>query len=150
MHQIANKPLAESERKLMLLLMEIRGTATAERVRLYVAKLAGGRKLSEYIADETVPVKERAGLASALIEILLKKDYSRLPELERMENGNSPAPTASLVPIEALRPIAPIETPEPDDEFPTREDIRELIRAEVRRELANIFDIAARVLRETK
>lgn len=136
MSAVPNRALAEAERKLTLLLLEVRGTATFEQVKLYVARFTNGRLLSDYLHDDNVAPKERAALATALIEILLTKDYSRLPALE-----------PAKAPAEATSPAVPEAATE--DTVPALDEIRTMIRDEVRRELANIFDIAARVLRET-
>ncbi len=76
------KALADLERDLTLLLLEVRGTEIAERARLYVEKFAAGRALSEYMHDESMPVKERAALAGNLKTILRDRDYERLPPFE--------------------------------------------------------------------
>lgn len=142
----SNKSLAEAERKLTMLLLEVRGTEVAERVRLYVEKFASGRKLSEYLRDETAPVKERAALATTLVEILLSKDYSRLPEVpggwKPTGNGSGNGHAAVRQP----RAVAPM-VDEPD-EMPARDELREMIREEVRKELAGILETIAKALRE--
>lgn len=152
MTAIPNKSLAESEKKLTMLLLEIRGTATAERVKLYVAKMAGGKLLSEYLADASVPVKERSTLAESLVEILLTKEYARLPELP-VARKVVPAPFSMAA---AERMVAALPDPRlpdvPEDhsppDLPPPDELRAMIRAEARAQLASVLEMVAKALRE--
>ncbi len=123
-----DKPLIEAEGKLTMLLGEIRGTPLADRVKLYVAKFTAGRALAEYLHDYTVPLKERVSLAKALVEILLKQDYTRLPDV----------PVAPVV-------ATPEIEPESNDDTPifTRADVDRICR----KQLAEVFETIARVLK---
>lgn len=123
-----DKPLIEAEGKLTMLLGEIRGTPLADRVKLYVAKFTAGRPLAEYLHDYTVPLKERVSLAKALVEILLKQDYTRLPDV----------PVAPVV-------ATPEIEPESNDDTPifTRADVDRICR----KQLAEVFETIARVLK---
>lgn len=144
----ANKHLADAERKLTFLLQEIRQQPEFERVKLYVARMTGGKLLSTYLPDESIPIKERAMVATTLVEILLTKAYDRLPEIAPIENGNAaPLPAKSEVPVVALRPgAAPCDDAE-EISPALREQIRAEIRAEVRRELADVLQTIAKVLK---
>ena len=143
--QQTNKPLAEAERKLTMLLLEVRGSEIAERVRLYVAKFANGRNLSEHLRDESIPAKERAVLAERLIEILLTKDYGRLPEIPAapaVKKGNAGGDSEA-------RAVAPTASDSAvSDDAPAPDELREMIREEVRREMAGMLEMIARALRE--
>ena len=134
-----NRALCEAEKKLTMLLMEIKGTPTSERVKLYVAKMTGGKLLSAYLHDDGIPPKERAMLAETLTDILLKREYDRLPVMEIKGEA------ATVVEID--------ETPLADKAEALGMNVRledpdAKMRAAIRRELAGIFETLARVLRE--
>lgn len=134
-----NKALSDTEAKLTTLLLEIRGTPTAERVKLYVSRMTGGKLLSEYLHDETIPVRERGMIATTLVDILLGKDYSRLPDLP----GAPAAPAAKSEPV-AVEPVSPsVDTFTPEQ----REAIRATVRAEVRRELGEVMLMIGKILK---
>lgn len=147
-----DRQIAESESKLVLLLREVKGTPFFDRARLYIAKFSGGRPLSEWIHDDKVPARDRATVARTLVEILLTKQFERLPEVE----GETPAPPAPAE-IPAARPPAPAATsaPESDEDevsdlSPAHQElVRKLARSEARKELANILETVVRVLRDT-
>lgn len=145
-----NASLTELEGKLTMLMLELRGTPTFERVKLYVLKMTGAKLLSEYLHDGAVLVKERAMLATTLIDILLTRDYSRLPELP------APSPVIAVKEVETLGgrgAESPAEEADEDDETEItmpRAEIERMIRAEVRRELGNVMELIAKVLKETK
>lgn len=156
---MTNRALAEAEAKVTMLLLEVRGTATHERAKLYVAKMTNGRTIAEYLHDEAIPIKERGALAQTLIEILLTRDYSRLPELPPMQNGNghavSPIVSVRTEPsaargsrVESAEDLADDE--DENDAPMTHDEIAQLVRAEVRRELAGVLELVAKVLKETK
>lgn len=163
-----NQALVAAEGKLTMLLLELRGTATLDRAKLYVAKMTGGRTLSEYLHADAVPIKERAALATTLIEILLTRAYDRLPELPPMENGNRVSRTPfgsdrvqpSPASVRGVEPTAEISDDDSDDEeddddeadeLPlSRAEIERMVRAQVRAELAGVLELVAKVLKETK
>jgi hypothetical protein len=163
---MTNKALADAEGKLTMLLLELRGTANHERAKLYVAKMTGGRTLAEYLHAEAVPIKERAALATTLIEILLKQDYTRLPELPATHTDSTRqahrAPVVSVQTVDTPasgRGVEPtVEIPDDGsddedeaDEIPlSRAEIERIVRAEVRSELASVLELVAKVLKETK
>lgn len=125
-----DKPLIEAEGKLTVLLGEIRGTPLADRVKLYVAKFTAGRALADYLHDYAVPLKERVSLAKALVEILLKQDYTRLPD----------APVVAA-PAVVSPPAVEVES---DDDQPifTRAEVERICR----KQLAEVLKTVARVL----
>lgn len=151
MDPIANKSLTALESKLALLLAEIKGTPEFERARAWVARMTGGRALSEYLRDESVTVKDRAALADSLIEILLTRAWDRLPEAEPgaeapavqvAEGPGAPNGGVMTVSPESGRVIAMPEDP-PEDSM-TPEEVRRIVR----RELAAVLLSIAKVLNE--
>lgn len=141
MSQIAHKQIAEAQGKLVALLGEIRGTPEAERVTLWVAKMAAGKKLSEFIADASVDVKDKVTVLRSLVDILLAKAYERLPEL----------PGAEIAPATVVTTARPQAEAPGDDEAPGDSSAftpaqLAAIRREVRRQLAAVFGTMARVL----
>jgi hypothetical protein len=160
---MTNQALVAAEGKLTMLLLELRGKVEHERARLYVTKMTGGRTLAEYLHAEAVPIKERAALATTLIEILLTRAYDRLPELPTMQNGNHasriPAAPDRTEPAPAsgrgVEPTAEIPDDEAEDDEAdspplSRAEIERIVRAEVRSELASVLELVAKVLKETK
>jgi len=154
----ASPALQTAEGRLHNLLLEHRGTPIFERVKLYVAKFAGGRKLSEYLADAAEKEEDKLRVVSTLVAILSAQDFSRLPELPVMENGNAPL-TAREAPVDRLiaerqamidANEARISEPPEDDTTPlTADEIRAIARKEARAELADVLERVAKVLRET-
>lgn len=104
---------------LSILLMEIKGTEIRERVDLYVKRVTNGFTFQELLETDILPDKEKIWVQERLAEILLAKDYSRLPEIQ--------AETSDL------------EAPDL-----TRDDIRRIVR----QELAAVLETIARVLKE--
>ena len=144
-----NKLLQEAEGKLTMLLLELRCTPEFERVKLYVEKFANGKKLSEYLRDESVPVKERAMLAESLTEILLKREYDRLPELPAASNGNGGGNGNGAHKRTVAAPKVDVSANESEaPESPALDELRQMIREEVRREMAGMFEMIAKALRE--
>lgn len=125
MTTFVEKQLAAAEGKLLLLMAEVRQDATLyARVQLWVGKFTGGRPLSDWLHDETVPLKERVMIARSLVDLLLAKHFDRLPSL----------------PAGQERAGAKCRSPE----LPA--DMRAFVRAEVRKELADVFNRIAKVL----
>lgn len=137
-------PIQRVEGRVQLLLLEHRNTPTFERVRLYVAKFSGGRKLSEWLADADVPENEKMRVMSSLEAILSAKDFGRLPELPI--GGTEPV----LAVIDEL-PATKLNGDDHEDEFTalSPNQIRAIARREARAELADVLEKVARVLRET-
>lgn len=117
-----NPRLAEAEGKLRFLLLEIKDTPEFDRANQYVGRFTKGVPLDLWLRTETIPVKERALLVDTLTEILLTKDYSRLPGAV----------------------VTPVEPPMPT----TRRELEELIQQRVRIELSDTLALIAKVLRE--
>lgn len=134
-----DRQIAEAEAKLCTLLHEVHNTDIFERARLYVAKFSNGRPLSEWIHDEKVPAKDRATVSRTLVEILLTKQYDRLPL------------PAQETPVESKATARPAPAVTPSEEPPavlTADEIRALVHKEVQFQLAKVFETVARVLRE--
>lgn len=160
MSSFVDKQIAEAESKLVLLLREVKDTPVFDRAKLYVAKFSGGRALSDWIHDDSVPLKERATLAKALVEILLTKDYSRLPEVAEPAQQIPAAvpvvtPSQSQTPGQTAAPASPPPTPTPPasaeperGEMPAPDELRAEIRRQVRHEFADLLERIAKVLRE--
>lgn len=125
-----NPQLVELENKLTMLLLEIRGAPEFSRVTRYLRKMTGKDKLSDYLRDEKVPLKERAMIASLLTDILLTKDYSRLPELPATEAHG-----------QRLEPQADSE--DEDDDSDKETEVRRIVRSE----LAGVLETVAKALR---
>lgn len=152
MNPAVEKQITDAEQKLVVLIREIHNTPTMERVNLWIARMTKDRKLSEFIHDANVPAKDRVAVARSLVDILLTKQYDRLPELKPAETVTtpptlktpSPAP-ASSTPLAstptAERPAEPPEVPAPDE-------LRAEIRRQVRHEFADLLERIAKVLRE--
>lgn len=134
MNATIDKQIADAEAKLTLLLIEVRETPVAARVQAWTARMCGGKKISEYLHDEAIAVKDRVMVAKALVDILIQKEFSRLPVVE--------APTPA--------PVAVAETPDiMDDISPAQLEVfRQIARSEARRALADVLESIARVLRE--
>lgn len=108
---------------LSILLMEIKGTEIRERVDLYVRRWnpkANG--IDDFMVAGGLSVKEGAMMVEALTQILLAKDYSRLPELPR----------------------ASLEAQISDGNDVTESDVRRIVREE----LAKVMETIAKVLKE--
>lgn len=149
------KQIAEAEGKLVSLLSEIRGTATFERVQLWIGKMAGGKKLTEYLKEPDRPDSEKLTVVRALVDILLEKNYARLPELTPMESANVATPARGQVPaaVASVRVIEPNDAPGEAEQPPAftaaqMAAVRAMVRAEVRRELAQVLTTIAKVLSE--
>ena len=144
MATLTNKALADLERKLTVLLQEIRQQPEFARVKLYVSKMTSGKLLSEYLHDENVPCKERATLAESLVEILLTRDYDRLPAVE-------PASKKEAV-IATLEEEAESLSTEPEEDEVnnplTRAQIEQMIDSRVKLKLSEVFATIAKVLGE--
>lgn len=123
-----NAEILALEQKLTLLATELIGKPEFDRVKLWISRVCGTPKLSDYLRDETKSLKERIGTAEALAEILIGKQYDRLPVA---------APTVT--------PVARADTPEAADEprF-TESDVRRIVRQET----AAVMEAIARVLKE--
>lgn len=135
MATIHDRAIAEAESKLVALLGEAKQTpGLFPRVEAWVQRMCAGRKLADFLHDETVKPVDRVTVARSLVEILLKPDHSRLPEVE--------APKA--VPVPAVASLADDDPP-----TPAPDELRAMIRQEVRRELASVLETVAKILRET-
>lgn len=129
------KALNDTLAKLHTLLLEVRGTPTSARVDLYAGRFCGGLTLMTYLQG-SAPLRERMTLATALVEILLSRDYSRLPELPAIEN---------------VKVLSDGRSPGDDEDEPETElsaEVRELVRREVRKELSAMYATLSRVLGE--
>lgn len=145
------RQISEAEGKLVALFGEIRNTPTWERVQLWVAKMCGGRKLSEYLKAPDPTPSEKLMVVRALVDILLTKTYDRLPELTPMEPANVAAVARVPVPspVASVRVIQPEAAPDesaPPQAFTPAQIAA--IRAEVRRELAAVLATISKVLAE--
>lgn len=130
-----DRQITQLEGKLAVLLAEIRGTDLHARAEAYIGKFSNGRPLAEWVRDRDVPVKQRAAGVEALIEILLRQEYDRLPVLtERVVKGIAP----DGVPIIEEEPAS--ESPSPLTE--------ERVRLIIRQELASVLETIAKVLKE--
>lgn len=131
MSHVHDKAIAECESKLIALIGEAKQTpGLFERVELWVARMTSGKKLSAYLHDESIDGKDRVTVAKSLVQILLTQEHDRLPAV-----GEPPVPVPAEKNAEA-------EAPAPDE-------IRAMIRREVRRELAATLETIAKILRET-
>lgn len=124
----------EAERKLLVLIAEIKGTPIMDRVNAYAARFAGttgAKTVSEFLAAK-MPDKEKYIVTCNLVDILLAKDYSRLPSAGA-----------------ELAPETEIGEEDMDDKEPPmdRDALRATIRSEIRAELADIFEKIARALK---
>jgi len=141
-------PLQRAEARLQTLLLEYRDTAILERVKLYVAKFSGGKKLSEYLSDPEILEADKLRILGSLTSIISSGDFSRLPELPGVDGlkphvviiDEPPAPTNG-VHQEA------VEEDEPEEPL-TMAQIRAIARREARAELADVLEKVAKVLRE--
>lgn len=133
-------PLDVAQNKLHTLLLEHRDTVTMERVKLYVAKFSGGRKLSDYLADASVPDADKLKVVGALTAIVTQRDWSRLPEIPAM---------VEVKPTNGTAHEAVTDDEEGDDAPLTAEQVKEIARREARAELADVLERVAKVLRET-
>jgi hypothetical protein len=152
MSPAVEKQITDAEQKLVVLIREIHNTPTMERVNLWIARMTKDRKLSEFIHDANVPPKDRVAVARSLVDILLTKQYERLPELKPMENANHPPASKTPTPAPASSPsIASVpsqeRTAEPPD-MPAPDELRAEIRRQVRAEFADLLERIAKVLRE--
>jgi hypothetical protein len=136
MNDTCEKQIAELEAKLVLLITEIRQTPLYPRVELWIERMTGGKKLSAYLRDDTTPVRDKLAMVRALVDILLGKDYGRLPVAEPV----APAP-------ECVAPACDEEPDLPDSVF-TPEQVEAIDRA-VRHELGKTLGILARALGKT-
>lgn len=163
---VPSKQLAETQAKLATLLTEIRGTPLQERVNAWINRMAGGKKLSQYLDDAGVPLADKLTVARNLVDILLAKDYTRLPEMTPAPV--TPNPIVVTVPDDSsvIRPADDVPVParitglghgtvavtpdEPADDLPeipgVTPAVRDYIRREVRRELGVALAAIARVL----
>lgn len=136
--------IAHAEGKLHTLLLEHRGAAVFERVKLYVAKFSNGKKLSEYVADPQTKDEDKLRVLNALVGILEMREFDRLPTVPAMNDGLKP--TVDVVDeIPAPRNGEEHEHVEPDPV----EQMRAIARKEARAELADVLEKVAKVLRET-
>lgn len=134
MSHVHDKAIAEAETKLVALIAEAKGIpGLFPRVELWVARMCAGKKLSEFLHDESVEGRTRVTVAKALVEILLKPDHDRLPKV-----GEETPPTP-----------APAPTPVEETEPPAPDHLRDLVKREVRLQLASTLETIAKVLRET-
>lgn len=165
MSNVVEKQITEAESKLVLLLREVRNDKPAvfERVQLWIARMCSGKKLSDFLHEEKIQARDRLTVARSLVDILLTHQFDRLPELTPMENGNAPAPQASDIPPSALKPQPP-QVPAPasppqitadpaassdgEREMPAPDELRAMIRREVRYQIADLFERMAKVLKE--
>lgn len=135
MSAIADKQLAEAAGKLTVLLGEVRGDAAIyPRVLQWIAKFTGGRPISEWLADGKVDAKDRVMVARNLVDLLLAKDYSRLPLVPALE---------AIADAEAVKEFKSLNRFE-NDTPASRENIRKIVREE----LAALLTTIAKVLRE--
>lgn len=77
-----NTALIKLEQDLTLLMTEIRNQPEHERAMAWMRKFTANPTLPEFLHDETIEVKQRAMVAQSLVDILLGKQYERLPILE--------------------------------------------------------------------
>jgi hypothetical protein len=144
MNSLPDKQLAEAEAKLVALLLEAKeDPGLFARIQAWVARMCQGRTLSDYIHDAQVPQRDRLCVARALVDILIAKSYERLPEVALA--ADSPAR-----PTEPTADLGTHSDSEPPSPEPISEALRALIRAEIRRENANLFERIAHALRDSK
>ena len=148
MNPIFEKQLAELERKLTLLLIEIRGQPVYERVEAWIDRMTGGKKLSDFMHHDETPIKNRVLVAKSLTDILLAKQYDRLPANETIKGAVITGLPDSDPPL--FKPVAGAPKPKEsktltDSPLPLTE---EQIRKIVRHELAAVLQSISKVLRE--
>ena len=129
--QAPEKPIAACESKLLLLWDEVKDTPVGPRVQMWVERMCAGRKLSEFLRDTTLPVRERLTVAQRLTDILSGKNYDSLPRIT----------------IVSSPPKSPEMPPPP---APAPDHLRAIIRQEVHQEMATLLEKIAKSLRESK
>ena len=88
-------------------------------------------------------------LAESLTEILLKREYDRLPELPAASNGNGGGNGNGAHKRTVAAPKVDVSANESEaPESPALDELRQMIREEVRREMAGMFEMIAKALRE--
>lgn len=160
MNAQVDKQIGEAEGKLIALLGEAKDTpGLFPRVEAWIAKMTGGRKLSAYLHDAAVPPKDRITVGKTLVDILLAKDYGRLPEVGadakveadfaamQVARDNEAAEGRRVAQVEAEEKRR-VAAEEADALPPAPDELRAQIRAEVRKELAAVLQTIAKVLRE--
>lgn len=140
MSTIIPEPVSKSEARLTELLLPLKGTPVFERVQLYVARFAGGRKLSEYLADKSVSRDAKDNLLDTLVAILDGNDLSRLPEIV------APAVVAKSATVEPPSALSSAMAGDAPAFSLTAAEVRAIAREEARAELADVLGKIGRVL----